>query len=70
MSHRSLAAVLSVVAIGWLVSVPPSAQGQDRPTSDTASTWTMPRTPDGHPDLQGLYTTQTFTSLERPEHLG
>ncbi len=29
--------------------------------------WTMPRTPDGRPDLQGLWTTQTFTPLQRPE---
>jgi hypothetical protein len=31
------------------------------------ATWTMPRTPDGHPDLHGLWTTQTFTPLERPQ---
>ena len=32
--------------------------------------WTLPRTPDGRPDLQGYWTTQTFTPIERPEHLG
>jgi hypothetical protein len=32
-----------------------------------AETWTMPRTPEGRPDLQGLWTTQTFTPLQRPE---
>ena len=30
-------------------------------------TWTVPRTPDGHPDLHGIWTTQTFTPLERPQ---
>ena len=28
--------------------------------------WTAPRTLDGHPDLTGIYTTQTYTPLERP----
>ena len=26
----------------------------------------MPRTPDGHPDLQGTWNTLTLTPLERP----
>ena len=29
--------------------------------------WTAPRTPDGRPDLQGIWTTQTFTPLQRPD---
>lgn len=28
--------------------------------------WTVPRTSDGKPDLQGFWTTQTYTPLERP----
>src|SRR5437667_1680406 len=32
-----------------------------------SSKWTLPRTPDGHPDLQGLWTTQTYTPLQRPD---
>jgi hypothetical protein len=28
--------------------------------------WTVPRTPDGHPDLQGIWTTHTYTPLTRP----
>ena len=39
--------------------------------SQTAAprSWTVPRTPDGHPDLQGIWTTQTFTPLQRPDRL-
>src|SRR5579862_3101735 len=28
--------------------------------------WTMPRTPDGKPDLQGYWTNMSFTPMERP----
>src|ERR1700683_5241206 len=28
--------------------------------------WTMPRTPDGHPDLQGVWTNATLTPMTRP----
>ena len=28
--------------------------------------WVVPRTPDGHPDLQGTWNTSTLTALERP----
>lgn len=28
--------------------------------------WRLPRTPDGHPDLQGIWTNATLTPLERP----
>ena len=68
MSHRHLVAVVTVIAIGWIAPVP--ASGQNRAQSATeSSTWTPPRTADGQPDLQGYWTTQTFTPLERPEHL-
>jgi hypothetical protein len=31
--------------------------------------WTVPRTPDGKPDLQGVWTNATITPLERPANL-
>src|SRR5437868_3898283 len=31
---------------------------------------TLPRTPDGHPDLQGFWTNASVTPLERPKELG
>jgi hypothetical protein len=47
---------LLVVAGGIVAAVSLSAQG----------TWKAPRTPDGHPDLQGIWTMHTFTPLVRP----
>ena len=35
-----------------------------------AQTWKPPRTPDGHPDLQGFWTNATITPMERPRELG
>jgi hypothetical protein len=32
--------------------------------------WTVPRTPDGQPDLQGFWTNDTVTPLERPAEFG
>ena len=32
--------------------------------------WVMPKTPDGHPDLQGNWTNKTITPLERAEDQG
>ena len=69
MSHGSLAALVTVIAIGCLAPIPASGQQQAQADADGVPTWTLPRTPDGRPDLQGYWTTQTFTPLERPEHL-
>ena len=68
MSHR-FAALVSVIAIACLSTAPTSGQSQSRSAADTTSAGSVPRTPDGRPDLQGLWTTQTFTTLERPDHL-
>jgi hypothetical protein len=35
--------------------------------STGTGSWKVPRTPDGRPDLQGIWTTQTYTPLQRPE---
>ena len=62
MNDRTLA--VFVVALACLDPVPGQAQ-----TQDTSVTWNPPRTPSGQPDLQGYWSTQTFTPLERPAHL-
>jgi hypothetical protein len=35
-----------------------------------AQEWTVPRTPWGHPDLEGIWTNQTLTPFQRPAELG
>ena len=36
----------------------------------TGATWKAPRTPDGQPDLQGIWTNANLTPLQRPAELG
>ena len=36
----------------------------------TPASWVVPRTPNGQPDLQGYWTSLSFTPFERPEEFG
>jgi hypothetical protein len=58
-----------VIAIACLSTAPAYGQNQRQSAAGTTSAKGVPRTADGRPDLQGIWTTQTFTPLERPEHL-
>jgi hypothetical protein len=60
---------LAVLAV--VVSSLSSASGQTPPASGASGAgWSVPRTPDGHPDLQGYWTNDTVIPLERPVEFG
>ena len=65
-------AVTPAVLVLLFAQTPASAQTAptDTKAASTAKTWRPPRTPDGRPDLQGYWTNNTVTPLERPKGLG
>ena len=36
-------------------------------TGQSSGRWSPPRTSDGHPDLQGYWTNDSYVPLERPD---
>ncbi len=63
---RSLASV-SFSALALLIAVASSASHVPaQAAAAAAKPWSVPRTPDGRPDLQGNWTNATLTPLERP----
>ena len=59
-----LAILCATAASGGVLTAAAQAR-----TSDAGS-WEIPRTPDGHPDLQGNWTNATLTPFEREEGKG
>jgi hypothetical protein len=55
-----------LVAIVLLAAAPTAGQA---PARTRNAAWAPPRTPDGHPDLQGVWLNKSATPLERPKEL-
>ena len=71
MRLRNLAWASALLLVLFLVTAPASAQSVNaKPAATTAgATWTAPRTLDGQPDLQGVWSNNVVTPLERPKEL-
>jgi hypothetical protein len=66
---RTFARFRTVYAAAAFIAPPLAALAQAT-GSDTPASWAAPRTVDGQPDLQGHWTNDTYTPLERPVELG
>ena len=56
---------VAVIALAGALIGPPLATGQVERVIDPS--WTMPRTVDGQPDLQGVWGNKSLTPMERPD---
>ena len=75
MSQRllaSVAALAAVVVVLLFAQAPVVGQAPSPTTKATTAgnASTLPRTPDGKPDLQGIWSNGTLTPFERPKGLG
>src|SRR5206468_3956381 len=75
MNHRFLVLMGGLVvpaAVAWLSTMTVVGQSRSagaRTGGRPAAAYTVPRTPDGQPDLQGFWTNATYTPLERPKNV-
>ncbi len=62
--------LISAAALALILGAPLPGQVSGTPAKSSsaakAGNWTVSRTPDGRPDLQGIWTNATLTPMERP----
>ena len=69
MSRRWRAVVGALACTSAAIAANAQPARSAAPAKTDAATWKAPRTPDGHPDLQGVWLSHTATPLERPKAL-
>ena len=65
----ALSAALAFVAVAVTVSAQAPGRGQNNKSATAAPKWSVPRTADHKPDLQGMWANNVATPLERPKEL-
>jgi hypothetical protein len=74
MRRRSIVSICALVLLTVVISMArvggqaPSTEARSKSNAPVAKT-SLPRTPDGKPDLSGIWTNSTLTPLERPREL-
>ena len=64
--RKRIVAGFGVVGVALLTTVALTGQTPPRPSPGAAASTRVPRTPDGKPDLQGIWDFRTVTPMERP----
>jgi hypothetical protein len=71
MGHRYFTPIrifaLGIAVLLLMTAAPVAGQVAPAKNAAGAKSWKQPRTPDGQPDLQGVWTNATLTPLERPK---
>jgi hypothetical protein len=69
MKHRPLFSVVGLTALLSLAHAQDASHSASKSDNAVKQTWKIPRTADGHPDLQGVWANNSATPLERPKEL-
>ena len=69
MRSRALSWTLAITLVVLLIEVRPGGQQPTAPAPRQSAAWVLPRTADGHPDLEGVWENNSATPLERPAQL-